>query len=66
MLNTMKVSINVSVIHCTWYNPRSPDAVLPLSHGDKAKDVLDKHSPNVDGFGVLQDLANASSSPWSS
>ena len=33
----------------------SPD-VLPLNHGDKAKDILDKHSPKGDGFGVLQDL----------
>ena len=33
----------------------SPD-VISLNHGDKAKEILDKHSPKGDGFGVLQDL----------
>ena len=40
----------------TLYSVLSSPDVLPLNHGDKAKDILDKNSPKGDGFGVLQDL----------
>ena len=41
----------------TLYSVLSSSDVLPLRYGDKAKDLLDKHSPTGDDFGVvLQDL----------